>query len=121
MLKIFTVRPFNWSRFFSSGGMPSSHSAFVSSLSVMIGLNNGFKSDIFAVTVVFSLITMYDATGVRQAVGKQAVVLNRLAQRLAEAGNKDFPFDELKELIGHTPVEVFSGALLGIVLALLLY
>lgn len=122
-LKIFTKKPFSITRILSAGGMPSSHSSFVSSLSTIIGLRYGFNSDIFAIVVVFSMITMYDATGVRRAVGKQAEVLNKLIYHLSNFDNqenKDIIFEELKELIGHTPVEVFVGAILGISIALLL-
>lgn len=119
-MKIFTIRPFSISRFLGAGGMPSSHSSFVSSLCTMIGLKHGFSSDLFAVTAVFSLITMYDATGVRRAVGKQAHVLNRLINDLGNKHDKEIIYGELKELVGHTPIEVFAGALLGITLALVL-
>lgn len=118
-IKIFTIRPFNFRRFFGAGGMPSSHSAFVSSLATLVGINNGFSSDLFAVTAVFSLITMYDATGVRRAVGKQATVLNRLIRDLSRTHDRELIYGELKELVGHTPVEVFAGALLGIAIALI--
>lgn len=118
--KIFTIRPFSVSRFLGSGGMPSSHSAFVSSLSTMIGIRYGFSSDLFAITAVFSLITMYDATGVRRAVGKQARVLNHLIRDMSEPHDPERIYGELKELVGHTPTEVFVGALFGIILALLL-
>lgn len=118
-LKIFTIRPFSISRFLGSGGMPSSHSAFVSSLSTMVGIRYGFNSDLFAVTAVFSLITMYDATGVRRAVGRQARVLNHLIRDFSEPHAPERIYGELKELVGHTPIEVFIGAIFGIVIALL--
>ncbi len=121
VLKIFTTRPFSISRIVGSGGMPSSHSAFVTSLSVMIGLKYGFSSDIFAIVIVFSLITMYDATGVRRAVGKQAAVLNQLILHLTNKEEKEIIYEELKELVGHTPIEVIAGAVLGLFIALSLY
>lgn len=120
-LKLFTIKPFSLSRLVSTGGMPSSHACFVSSLTTMIGLNHGFNSDIFAVVLVFSLIIMYDATGVRRAVGKQAVVLNQLITHLSNNENLEVIYEELKELIGHTPVEVIVGAFLGITIAILAY
>lgn len=100
--------------------MPSSHSAFVSSLSTMIGVRYGFSSDLFAITAVFSLITMYDATGVRRAVGKQARVLNQLIRELNESHDPKRIYGDLKELVGHTKVEVLVGAFLGVLIALLL-
>lgn len=120
-LKIFTAKPFSISRIMGSGGMPSSHSSFVSSIATMIGLKYGFQSDLFAITTVFSLITMYDATGVRRAVGKQANILNHLIRDIGANQNKQVIYGELKELIGHTPIEVLAGAFLGIIIALLLY
>ena len=120
-LKLFTTKPFSLSRLVSTGGMPSSHASFVSSLTTMIGLSHGFNSDIFAVVLVFSLIIMYDATGVRRAVGKQAVVLNQLISHFSNKENLEVIFEELKELIGHTPVEVIAGAFLGITIAILAY
>lgn len=120
LIKIFTIRPFSVSRFLGAGGMPSSHSAFVSSLSTMIGVRYGFSSDLFAITAVFSLITMYDATGVRRAVGKQARVLNQLIRELNEPHDPKRIYGDLKELVGHTKVEVIVGAFLGVLIALLL-
>lgn len=120
-LKLFTIKPFSLSRLVSTGGMPSSHASFVSSLTTMIGLNHGFSSDFFAIVLVFSLIIMYDATGVRRAVGKQAAVLNHLISHLSNKENLELIYEELKELIGHTPVEVIAGAFLGITIAILAY
>ncbi len=123
-LKIFTSHPHNLGRAFESGGMPSSHSAFVSSLATTVSLKYGFKSDIFAIVAVFSLIVTYDASGVRRAVGEQANVINRLIKHLdikkieKEKGRQIIK-EDLKELIGHTPVEVIFGICLGILLALL--
>jgi acid phosphatase family membrane protein YuiD len=103
----------------SSGGMPSSHSALVSSMSMSIGLSYGFKSNLFALSLIISLIVMYDAAGVRRAAGKQAAVLNILLEQIEKQGIK---IDvHLKELLGHNPIEVGSGALLGSLLTFLLY
>jgi len=121
-------RTFNFSRFIGSGGMPSSHSSFVMGLSTTIGLNHGWNSATFAVSIVFSLVVMYDAAGVRRAVGKQAIIVNKMIDDLQvqrkskkEKGQKGdhHPITEkrLKELIGHTPIEVFAGAILGIIVA----
>lgn len=115
-IKIFTVLPPDFSRILSSGGMPSSHAAFVSTLSTLVGLKYGFESDLFAIVTVFSLIIIYDAGGVRRAVGLQANVLNRLINNLEQG--KILLKEDLKELIGHTPVEVLIGVMLGISIAL---
>ncbi len=98
-----------------SGGMPSSHSAFAVSLSTAIGLKNGFDSNIFAVCVCFALVVMHDAAGVRRRSGEQAVVLNKLIKQW----NSSLVEHNLKELLGHTPFEVFAGALVGIITAIL--
>lgn len=103
--------------FTTTGGMPSSHSAGVMGLSTAVGLIRGFDSIEFAIAIGFACIVMYDAAGVRRAAGKQAACLNKIImdiykQDLAEAGGK------LKELLGHTPMQVFVGALFGIVYAI---
>ena len=102
--------------FTTTGGMPSSHSAGVMGLSTAVGLINGFHSIEFAIAIGFACIVMYDAAGVRRAAGKQAACLNRIImdiykQDLVEAGGK------LKELLGHTPMQVFVGALYGVIYA----
>ena len=119
-IKIFTgkERRIDFPRIFTSGGMPSSHSSFVTSLSTLVGLEKGFNSIEFAVVLVFSLIIMYDASGVRRAVGKQATILNQIVDDIHHG--KHIKPDKLKELVGHTPFEVLMGALLGIVVALVM-
>lgn len=100
---------------FSAGGMPSSHSAFVCSTATSIGLTDGFNSNIFALSIVISLIVMYDAAGVRRAAGKQAAVINIIVENIEKQGIK---IDQkLKELLGHSPIEVMGGAMLGIFVA----
>ncbi|WP_278682867.1 divergent PAP2 family protein [Paraclostridium bifermentans] len=118
LFKIFTgdQKKIQISRIFTSGGMPSSHSSFVTSLSTLVGMEYGFNSTEFAVVAVFSMIIMYDASGVRRAVGKQAVILNQIVDDLQH--KKHIEQKKLKELVGHTPVEVFFGAILGIITAL---
>lgn len=121
-LKIFFIRPINFYTFFTSGGMPSSHSSFVSTLAITVGLKYGFNSDLFAIVTVFSLIVTYDASGVRRAVGQQANVLNKLIKHMEDksfASDKDLLKEDLKELIGHTPFEVLAGVLLGAIIALI--
>lgn len=107
----------NFERLIGSGGMPSSHSALVVSLAAAIGLTEGFGSPLFALSTVFALVVMYDAAGVRRAAGQQAAILNKIVDSLVKS---DFSRTEkrLKELLGHTPVQVFAGALLGIAVAL---
>ncbi|MCC5909933.1 MAG: divergent PAP2 family protein [Clostridiaceae bacterium] len=108
---------FNFSRFVGSGGMPSSHSSFVMGLTTGIGLTDGWDSTIFAMSLVFALVVMYDAAGVRNAVGKQAIILNKMMEDLHHKKDKKLTENRLKELIGHTPVEVLAGAILGIIVA----
>lgn len=106
--------------FTTTGGMPSSHSAGVMGLSTAVGLINGFSSIEFAIAIGYACIVMYDAAGVRRAAGKQAACLNRIImdvykQDLVEAGGK------LKELLGHTPMQVFVGAAYGVFFAFLVH
>lgn len=109
----------DFTRLIGTGGMPSAHSASVTALSVAVGIGNGWSSPIFAVAAFFSVITMYDATGIRQAAGRQARMLNRLVEDLREHHKID-P-ERLAELLGHTPLEVLVGALYGAVLSFLLH
>ena len=121
-LKIFTSlrqdRRIDWSKMMGPGGMPSSHSAFVTSLAVAIGLTEGWDSGMFAVSFVFAAVVMYDAAGVRRAAGKQARVLNQLMTIMLKEGH--VPATKLRELLGHTPFEVIMGALLGMLIAWLM-
>ena len=103
----------------SSGGMPSSHSSFVTALATSVGFQEGFNSTFFAITFVLSMIVMYDAAGVRRAAGKQAEVLNIFINNFEKHGVKID--SKLKELLGHSPVEVVAGAILGIVVAVSMY
>ena len=121
-LKIFTIKPYSFTNIIGSGGFPSSHSSFVAALSTLIGLKYGFDSDLFAIVLIFSLIVTYDASGVRRAVGEQANVLNKLIKHLNVKNIERDPEllkEDLKELIGHTPLEVFAGVLLGLGVALI--
>jgi acid phosphatase family membrane protein YuiD len=117
-VSVILLRKLNFQLIFSSGGFPSSHSAAVSALALGIGKYYGWDSPIFAVSAVFSMIVLYDAAGVRRAAGKQAEVLNQLVERLYPGPNSDQ--DRLKELIGHTPLEVFAGVSVGIIVGLLI-
>lgn len=111
------TKRFDFSRFVGSGGMPSSHSSLVTSLTTAIGLTEGFNSPVFALAFGFSCITMYDAAGVRYAVGEQAKILNQI---ISDIQNNAFREEKLKELVGHTPKEVIAGAILGIVIAVIM-
>lgn len=119
ILGVFREKRFNFLWFVGTGGMPSSHAAGVTSLATSVGCVSGFDSPIFAVTAVVALIIMFDAQGVRRASGKQAEVLNKMMDDIYF--KKGIREDRLKELWGHTPVEVIMGALLGIFLSLLFF
>ena len=107
----------NVKRILGAGGMPSSHSAVVTSLAVLIGKNQGFDSEIFALAVVFAFVVMYDAAGIRRAAGKQAAILNKI---LETPGLTSVQVQEkLVELLGHTPIQVFVGALIGIIIGMI--
>ncbi len=105
----------NFKRLVEAGGMPSSHSALVTSLAYSVGRKAGFDSVIFALALIFALVTMYDAAGVRRAAGRQAEVLNKIVDEVFHKGT--FREERLIELLGHTPYEVITGALLGILIA----
>lgn len=102
---------------FITGGMPSAHSATVACLATVSGLYYGFHSIFFLVVLIFTIITMFDAAGVRRNVGRQARVLNKMLDELYEKG--EVQEERVKELLGHTPVEVFAGAFLGIMIGYL--
>jgi hypothetical protein len=108
----------NFRHLTEAGGMPSSHSALVSSLATVVGIKDGLDSSSFAISIIFAFIVMYDAAGVRQAAGKQAKVLNKIINELSH--KYYFREEHLRELIGHTPVEVISGCFLGILVSLIL-
>lgn len=119
MLTLAISRRFDKSRVLGSGGMPSSHSAMACAMLMMIGFREGFSSSIFALAFCFSGVVMYDAAGVRRSTGKNAAVINQLMDMLSGNG---YTFDEkrLKELVGHTPIQVLAGALLGTLIGTLM-
>ena len=102
---------------FGSGGMPSSHSAFVSGLATAIAMIEGFGSVTFAISVIVALIVMYDAAGVRQSVSRQSRIINRIVGELRLGRHIADIESDLRELVGHTPFQVFAGSALGIVVA----
>lgn len=104
---------FDFKRILGAGGMPSSHSAVVCSLAVLIGKEYGFSSPIFALAIIFAVVVMYDACGVRRAAGKQAKLLNKIISTPGLTGVQ--VQERLVEVLGHTPVQVFVGALIGFI------
>ena len=111
--ELVTIKKFNFKRILGAGGMPSSHSAVVTSIATLIGRNEGFDSSIFALSVIFACIVMYDAAGVRRAAGKQAQLLNKIINTPGLSGLQ--VQEKLVEVLGHTPIQVFVGALIGII------
>ena len=107
-----------WERVTGDGGMPSGHSATVSSLATIIGLMRGFDTPEFAIAGILAVVVCHDATGVRQETGKQAIMLNEIIRILE---TDELPEVKLKELVGHTPLQVLAGILLGIGGACLMY
>lgn len=123
-------RKLDWSLITSTGGMPSSHSAAVTALTTGVALDQGMNSSLFAVSTIFAIITMFDATGVRRHAGEQATVLNQLVidfntfveeAKLWQKNPEQEKQKKLKELLGHQPIEVFFGGLTGILISLILY
>lgn len=129
-IRLIVTKEFLPSLAFSTGGMPSSHSAAVAALTTSIGIVDGVTSTSYAIAFVFSIIIMFDASGVRRQAGEQAVVINQLIKefQIFVDGAKDWgnkaehqKRQELKELLGHKPIEVFFGALTGIGISFLMY
>lgn len=112
-------KEFSLWHFFEAGGMPSAHSASVTALTLGIALTYSFASPLFTISLVFALIVMYDATGVRRAAGKQALILNRIVDDIYANGK--VKVEKLKEILGHSPLEVFAGASLATIITLLTY
>jgi acid phosphatase family membrane protein YuiD len=119
ILGVVRERRFNFKWFIGTGGMPSSHAAGATALATTCGLQDGFDSGYFALAAVFALVTMFDAQGVRRAAGEQAALLNQILDDMYWKGKIES--DRLIELIGHTPLQVIIGALLGFVLAVFLF
>lgn len=114
---LYTTKKFNFKRILGAGGMPSSHSAVVTSIATLIGKYQGVDSAIFGLALMFALVVMYDACGVRRAAGKQAKVLNEIVNT---PGLTNVQVQEkLQEALGHTPVQVFVGATIGLIAGLI--
>ncbi len=123
-IKIMTVaikkKTFRWTILFATGGMPSSHSSTVVSMATSVGLIDGFNSTTYAIAVCFATVVMFDAAGLRRNASKQAMVLNRMIKELLSP-DSNVRTVKLKEFLGHTPIEVLVGALLGVGVSFLLH
>jgi acid phosphatase family membrane protein YuiD len=108
-------RTWNWALFLRAGGMPSSHAAMVAGVAHSIGLNIGFGSPIFAVAFVLAIVVIYDATGIRRQAGKHAEVINQMVRELASG--HPLQQEQLREVLGHTPLEALAGMMLGVFFA----
>jgi hypothetical protein len=117
---LFTERKLNFRRFLDTGSMPSSHTSSVVSLATAVAIKEGLNSTFFIISLVLAVVVMYDATGVRRAAGKQAAVLNKIVENIKKKEGHVLLEENLKELLGHTPMEVFGGAILGIAIAFLM-
>jgi len=106
----------DWTIMFSTGGLPSSHSAVVTAVALSIGLKDGFDTSLFALAIAMGLIVIYDATGVRRQAGFHAQRINQIMRDFFESGH--FMENDLKEMLGHSPFEVFSGIILGCLIGL---
>ncbi len=118
ILDLILLRKFDVKRFVSSGGMPSSHSAMVVACTVAIGKLYGIGAPVFALSTVFSAVVMYDACNVRRSAGDTARLVNQLLAHVERLTAEDFA-EDLKEVMGHTPLQVLMGALLGLGVGLL--
>ena len=118
ILGVIREKRFNFRWLVSTGGMPSTHSAAVTALSTVVGFYYGFGSIVFAITIVFSLVIMFDAAGVRRNVGRQASLLNQIVDDIYEKGAVKEA--RVRDLLGHTPIEVFIGAAIGILVVIVL-
>lgn len=114
-------KKFSLDRLFGDGGMPSGHSATVTSLAVITALNYGTGSFQFAVSAILAIVVCHDAMGVRQETGKQAVVINEIVKTYSILAEEKLPDVKLKEFVGHTPVQVAAGVLLGIINAFVMH
>lgn len=119
LIGVFTEKRFNFKWFVGTGGMPSSHTAGVTALATSIGIQDGVGSSIFVVTLLFTIIVICDAQGVRRSTGKQAEILNRMMDDIYF--KKKIQEDRLKELVGHTPIQVFAGIFVGLAVGLISY
>ena len=117
-IELIRTHRINWQLIFATGGMPSSHSSLVVALATATGLRQGFDSPLFAIATVLAFVVLYDAQGIRRQAGNQARIINRMLQNVENAGIK--VDKNLKELLGHTPIQVMGGTILGIIVALVM-
>ena len=117
ILHLIVTRKFDAERLIGTGGMPSSHSATVSSLATAIVVNYGSDSVYFAIALILAIVVMYDALGVRRETGKQAVVINEMIEMFNDMGKPMSAEEKLKIFVGHTPMQVFAGCILGMLIA----
>lgn len=118
IIELIRTHRINWQLIFATGGMPSSHSSLVVALATATGLRQGFDSSLFAIATVLDFVVLYDAQGIRRQAGNQARIINRMLQNVENAGIK--VDKNLKELLGHTPIQVMGGTILGIIVALVM-
>lgn len=119
IIHLFLTKKFVAERMIGSGGMPSSHSATVCALATATGMTYGGGSFEFAIAVILAIIVMHDAMGVRRETGIQAKVINEMLEAFTNMGKKMSPEEKLKEFVGHTPLQVLAGAILGILIAVM--
>ena len=119
LITLWLDKRLDWRRCFGMGGMPSSHTAFVFSLMMAVAFKDGVASSTFAVAFALAAVVIYDAMGVRRETGRQSVVLNQIITEMLVEG-KPITEQQLKELVGHSPLEVLGGLIVGIVVTLLM-
>lgn len=118
-LGVIREKKFNFRWFIGTGGMPSSHAAGATALAFSSGLELGFSSPVFALAFVFAIVTMFDAQGVRRSAGEQAEILNKILEDIYFQGK--IKEGKVRELLGHTPIQVLAGSIIGMLIALALY
>ena len=121
IIHIFIYKKLDWHRLFGDGGMPSGHSATVTSIAVFIALLHGTGSTEFAISAILAIIVCHDATGVRLETEKQAYIINELVKAFSELSEERLPEVKLKQFVGHTPVQVLAGIVLGVSNAFFMY
>ncbi len=121
IIHIFIYKRLDWKRLFGDGGMPSGHSATVTSVAVIIALVYGTGSVEFAISSILAIIVCHDATGVRLETEKQAFLINELVKAFSELSEEKLPEVKLKQFVGHTPIQVIAGIILGFINAFVMY
>lgn len=119
LLDYYTSKRWNWTLLLHAGGMPSSHSALVAAVAHAIGLYVGFETPLFALSLAVAIIVIYDATGIRRQAGQHAEIINAMIRDLAHG--HPLKQQQLREVLGHTPLEALAGALLGLAVAQLIW